>query len=90
MRRREPKRPQGQDEDQLAEGGWSEERKKEALKELSLQLFRIALARRLVQRIMTDGLMTSVYDWYEDLERVHKVLSEVHTLLRSMGNAAAK
>lgn len=58
------------------------------LEDLGLLIFRVDLAHRLCERIMTEGLMTSVYDWYDDLARIHKVLSEVDSLMRSVRNGA--
>jgi len=52
--------------------------------EVSILVFKVALAHRLVERIMQDGLLTSVYDWYEDLHRVMVILSRVDSLLRSV------
>jgi len=92
MLRRDSKKgsagPQPQDEK-----GWVEEEIRIlqcGLEEAALTIFRVDLGRRLVERIMTDGLMTSVYDWYEDLQRVHKILSDVDSHLRSVRSGATQ
>lgn len=51
-------------------------------KEVAQTIFQNALARRLVEIIMRDGLLTSTYDWYEELMRVHSILSKQDSLLR--------
>lgn len=53
-------------------------------REASIMVFKNALAHRLAERIMTQGLMTSVYDWYEDLHRIMEITSQVDGLLRSV------
>lgn len=54
-----------------------------ALKELSFQLFQIALARRRVEDIIRSGDIASI-TYYRELNFVHEVLSNVHVLLRSV------
>jgi len=63
-----------------------EEEEKAVIEDLRFLLFRVALAHRLQQRIMTEGLLTSTYDWYADLERVRLILSEVDSTLRRVLN----
>ena len=69
-------------------GQGGKEEKKKDLEEISKMIFKNALARRLVEIIMRDGLLTSVFDWYEDLHRVHKILSDQDSRLRSVLSGA--
>jgi len=60
------------------------EEQKVDLAEIRLMIFQADLAHRLVERIMQEGLMSSVYDWYPDLERVLSRLYLMDSLLRRM------
>lgn len=57
---------------------------KEQLEELTLSIFQLSLAHRLIHDIMRDGLMTNVYDNYVDLNRVLMLLSTMDSILRKL------
>lgn len=73
--------PQGQDEEGR-EGAQPEVPERVLPKEVAQTIFQNALARRLTEIIMRDGLLTSTYDWYEELMRIHSILSKQDSLLR--------